>query len=269
MNSSENEFVSIIVPVYNAAKFIEETIDSVLASTYTYLEIIIINDGSTDNSQDIIDKIAKKNPSIKFFIQENKGVSTARNYAISKATGKYVLPLDADDLISVDYIKHAVNELQKDENVKVVYGKAEYFGDKIGDWNLPEFDIHLLARRNIIYVSGVFRKSDFERTPGYCPEMPSLEDWDVWISLLENGGKAVCLKEKCFYYRIHLKSNRLANRGLKKEMIDILNLRHLSFFYKELGGKLHYQRTWSRFFNLFSAFFRGKNYYYSKFKITN
>jgi len=265
MNISENELVSIIVPVYNAAKFIEMTIDSALASSYPFLEILIINDGSTDNSQDIIDRIVTENPTVKSFIQENKGVSATRNYAISKATGKYILPLDADDLISVDYITHAVNELRNDENVKIVYGKAEYFGDRSGDWNLPEFDIHLLARRNIIYVSGVFRKSDFERTPGYCPEMPSLEDWDLWISLLENGGTAICLNEKCFYYRIHEKSNRLANRGLKKQMIDILNSRHFAFFYKELGGKLHYQRTWSTFFNFFSAIFRGKNFYYSKF----
>jgi len=252
MHKTDNEIVSVIIPAYNCAEYIEETIASAMASTYPHIEIIITNDGSTDSTAEVIEKIVSEHPEIKAFHQKNKGVSATRNFCISKASGKYILPLDADDLISTDYIEKAVDILSKNKNVKVVYGKAGFIGDRTGDWNLPEFNIHLLARKNLIYVSALFRKADFDKTVGFCPEMPSLEDWDVWISLLKDGGEVVCLPDKCFFYRVHRKSSRIATRNLKKEMIDILNSHHESFFYRELGGKLHYQRTWSKTFNAIS-----------------
>ena len=252
MSKSDNEIVSIIIPAYNCAKYIEETVASALASTYPHIEIIITNDGSTDSTAEVIGRIIAKHPEIKAYHQENQGVSATRNFCISQASGKYILPLDADDLISADYIEKSVEILSKNRNVKVVYGKAGFIGDRTGDWNLPEFNINLLARKNLIYVSALFRKSDFEKTAGFCPDMPSLEDWDVWISLLKNGGDVVCLPDKCFFYRVHNKSSRIATRNLKKEMIDILNSHHEAFFQRELGGKLHYQRTWSKTFNAIS-----------------
>ena len=251
---SDNELVSIIIPAYNCAEYIEETVASAMASTYPHIEIIITNDGSTDSTAVVIDQVAAKNPLVKAFNQINKGVSATRNFCISKASGKYILPLDADDLISTDYIEKAVEALSKNDNVKIVYGKADFFGDRTGDWNLPDFNIHLLARKNLIYVSALFRKADFDKTDGFCPEMPSLEDWDFWISLLKNGGEVVCLPDKCFFYRVHRKSSRIATRDLKKKMIDILNSHHESFFHKELGGKLHYQRTWSKTLNRVNEF---------------
>ncbi len=250
---ADNELVSIIIPAYNCAEYIEETVASALASSYQHIEIIITNDGSTDSTAEIIDKIAAQNPLIKTFHRKNQGVSATRNFCIAQAVGKYILPLDGDDLISTAYIEKAVKVLAYNEQIKVVYGRAEFFGDRTGDWNLPEFNIHLLARKNLIYISSLFRKSDFEKTAGFCLEMPSLEDWDVWISLLENGGEVICLPDKCFYYRVHARSSRIATRNLKKNMIDILNSRHKAFFERELGGKLHYQRTWSKTFNLIAS----------------
>jgi glycosyltransferase involved in cell wall biosynthesis len=179
MSNTENEIVSVIIPAYNSAKYIEETVASVLASTYPHIEIIITNDGSTDTTTEVIEQIIAKHPEIRAFYQTNKGVSATRNFCISQASGKYILPLDADDLISADYIEKAVTVLSKNEHIKVVYGKAAFFGDRNGDWNLPEFNIHLLARKNLIYVSALFRKSDFDKTTGFCTQMPSLEDWDL------------------------------------------------------------------------------------------
>src|ERR1035437_2541592 len=120
MSKVENKIVSIIIPAYNAEIFLEETVTSALASTYTLLEIIIVNDGSTDNTQQIIDKVKLEHPEIRAIEQKNQGVAVARNAGIANSTGKYILPLDADDLISDDYVEKAVEILEQNPNVKMV-----------------------------------------------------------------------------------------------------------------------------------------------------
>lgn len=251
MEETNKTIVSIVIPAYNAELYLDETVASALASSYPFLEIIIVNDGSTDNTQVVIEEIIKKYPQIKTFKQENQGVSVARNLGISNALGKYILPLDADDLISTDYIEKAVEILNSNECVKLVNGLGEFIGDRQGKWNLKPFSRKLLARKNMLYISGIFRKSDFEKTDGFCPEIKGPEDWDFWISLLKRGGEVVQLPCVCLYYRVHAKSKRIANKNKKREAIEILNKRHKAFFYRELGGRLHYRRTWSRLFNFF------------------
>lgn len=251
MQTADNKIVSVIIPAFNAGKFIKETVASAMASTYPYIEVIIVNDGSTDNTDEVLNKLLQQFPQIRLFNQTNSGVAVARNLAIENATGKYILPLDADDLISTDYIEKAVAILSANSDVKVVYSKAEFFGDKVGYWNLSTFKLKLLARKNLIFVSGLYRKVDYEKTDGYRPEIKGPEDWDFWISMLKNGGKVVQIPEVCFYYRIHPESKRIATRSKKKEGIDLLNKRHKAFMYKSLGGKLHYVRQLSVFLNFF------------------
>ena len=93
----ENNTVSIIIPAYNAARFIAETVESVMHSTYAFIEVIIVNDGSTDNTNQELNLIKLKYPEIKILEQENKGVAVARNLAISHASGKYILPPEYRD----------------------------------------------------------------------------------------------------------------------------------------------------------------------------
>ena len=88
--------VSVIVPLYNAAPFIGEALESVIVSTYRPMEVVVVDDGSTDNSLSIAQDIAKRHPEIKGLHQPNAGVSAARNHAIREAKGTFILPLDAD-----------------------------------------------------------------------------------------------------------------------------------------------------------------------------
>ena len=97
--------VSVIVPVYNVEKYLEKCLDSLVNQTLKEIEIIIVNDGSPDNSQKIIDKYAKKYKNIKSYIKENGGLSDARNYGLKKATGDYIAFLDSDDYVSIDMYK--------------------------------------------------------------------------------------------------------------------------------------------------------------------
>ena len=98
MLEGANSFlVSIVVPVYNVEKFIEECLNSVLAQTYQSYEIVLVNDGSTDNSLEICCKFQKQDSRVKVFSKVNGGLSSARNYGITKSTGEYIIFLDPDD----------------------------------------------------------------------------------------------------------------------------------------------------------------------------
>lgn len=244
--------VTVIVPAYNMEKYIEECINSILLSTYSPLEIVIIDDGSTDNTLQVAQTIASQHEIVRVIAQANMGVSHARNNAIEAANGELILPVDADDKISPEYIGLAVEQFLLDDKVKVVTAHGEFFGDRTGKWVLPTFDRHLLARRNLISVCAMYRKSDWKQVGGYCTYIKGLEDWDFWISMLKDEGKVVCLNRVGFYYRIRPNSKRIKDRKHKSSVVATLNERHRDYFQRELGGPLHVHRSWSKTLNRIS-----------------
>ncbi|MDR1984238.1 MAG: glycosyltransferase [Prevotellaceae bacterium] len=251
--------VSVIIPVYNMQDYLAETIDSVLNSDYSNFEVIIIDDGSTDNSAEIARNYAEKYKKIKLFTQKNSGVSAARNHAIKLSEGKYILPVDADDLISPEYIKKAVEVLEKNPQFKVVCCEVEWFGDRNKKINYPPFSYRLLARKNLIVSCALFRKSDWQKAGGYCEEEIFCEDWDFWLSMFQTGGEFIRLPFVGLKYRFRKNSRRTNAHKNKKLMIDKINLRHKSFINEQLGGKLRYSRTWSRFINFFCRIVQSGN----------
>lgn len=115
--------ISVIIPVYNSEKYIEKCLDSVLNQTYKNFEIIVINDGSKDNSKEILEKYAKKYPNIiRHIEQENKGVAKTRNYGIQIAKGEYIAFIDNDDYIDNDYLENFVNVAKTGEYDAVIGG---------------------------------------------------------------------------------------------------------------------------------------------------
>lgn len=244
--------VSVVIPVYNMEEFLEETLDSVLSSDYPNFEVIVMDDGSKDRSLEIAESYKSRYENVRVYTQANSGVATARNHAISKAGGVYILPVDADNRISKELIHSAVDILESDPEVKVVCPRAEFFGDRSGEWVLPPFSLSLLARKNMMDTCAVYRKSEWERIGGYCAEIVAREDWEFWISMLKDGGKVVKLPETGLFYRVREQSKRVTDRLLKKHVIDVLNRRHPDFFERELGGPLRYQRSWSRLINRIS-----------------
>lgn len=255
MNSREKPLVSVIIPIYNMQEFLSETIESVIKSTYPNYELILVDDGSTDQSATIAKQYSASHSNIHFFAQSNGGVSNARNTALKHASGKYILPVDADNLISADYIEQAVSVLDADSDVKVVACEAVFFGDKKGAWKLPPFSLELLARKNMLDNCSMYRKTDCESIGGYCNEILGCEDWDFWISMLKNGGKVVKLPIVGLFYRVRKDSLRKRTRHLKKDLIAQLNKRHKAFFYKQINGDLHVSRTWSETYNNLIRFF--------------
>lgn len=238
--------VSVIVPVYNARDFVAEAVHSVLASTYHDIEVVCVDDGSTDGSLSVLEELAREDGRVRVMHQENAGVCRARNVAVRAARGEYILPVDADDRISPTFIAEAVAAIEADGEVKAVVPGAEFFGERTGPWRLKPFSRRLLARKNMMAICALYRRADWERAGGYCEEIIAREDWDFWISVLKDGGKVVRLEGTGLYYRVRAGSKRVSDRRLKRHVIDVLNRRHPEFFERELGGPLRVHRSWSR-----------------------
>ena len=245
--------VSVIVPIYNAAPYLQETLDSILASTYRPIEVVMVDDGSKDNSLSIAKSYCEQYAECKVIEQANRGVSAARNSAIRAAKGTYILPVDADDKIADTFIQKAVDIIEENNNVRVVGCRCWMFGAVDKEWELPQFSHALLARKNMIPATALYRKSDWQRCGGYCEQEIYREDWDFWLSMMELGGTFYKIDEVLFYYRISTGSRRVLAKGRKKIIVDAINRRHPAYLKKYLGGPLHYNRSWSCFINFFRS----------------
>lgn len=233
-----NRLVSIIVPCYNQSQYLDEALQSVLDQTYHNWECIIVNDGSPDDTEVVAKQWVEKDGRFVYLKKENGGLSSARNYGIEQAKGELILPLDADDRIALNYIALAVQSFQEDISLKVVYSKAEKFGEEEGLWKLPPFSIYDLCRFNMVFCSAVFRRADWKEVGGYDVNMNyGLEDWEFWIAILKNGGNVKCLDDVGFYYRIR------ANSMVRKINQDHVNYseiyvvkKHIDFFISNYDG---------------------------------
>lgn len=196
------EKVSIIMPCYNDGKYIQEAIQSVKIQTYTNWELIIIDDHSDD--EDTINIINNINDSqIKVLHSQHLRPAGARNYGIKHAAGKYILPLDSDDTIDRTYIEKAVNIIESSPEIGIVYCKADLFGEKSGLWDLPEYSFRTMLLDNIVFVTALFYREDWERVGGFSTTMAAgMEDYDFWLSLLELGRDIYQIPEILFHYRI-------------------------------------------------------------------
>ena len=229
-----NKIVTVIVPCYNQGQYLSEALDSVLAQTYTQWECIIINDGSTDNTEEIAKAYCGKDQRFQYLYQENQGVVAAKNNAIRHSHGQYILPLDGDDLLGNSFLEEAVAILDTDEEIKIAACRVGYFGDVQGEMKLGDFTLSDLLIRNYMVNTSMFRRDDFDHVGGYKREMArGLEDWELWLSILENGGKVYRIDKILFYYRIHENSRNAIpyekHSRLKETIIKI----HSQLLYNE------------------------------------
>ena len=165
-----NKLISIIMPVYNAEKYLNRSIESIMNQTYNNIEIILVNDGSTDNSLSICSNYQKIDSRIKLINQENQGVSSARNRGIDEASGDYIMFIDSDDYIEKDMIKDMVGKIIADDIDLVISGiKMNHIknGQVIGEekyqlkdkmYSIEEMLNDILIDINLICISGPWCK---------------------------------------------------------------------------------------------------------------
>lgn len=205
----ERPLVSVIIPCYNQGCFLPETLDSVIAQTFSNWECIIVNDGSSDNTEEIASLYCKKDDRIKYIYQNNSGLSATRNNGINNSIGKYILPLDSDDKIGHKYMEKAVSILENNDDIDIVYSRASLFGAMKGEWKLDEYSLERILGQNCIFCSAFYRRKDFDVAGGYKTNMKyGFEDWDFWLSIIEKKEtpKIHRIDEILFFYRIRKKS---------------------------------------------------------------
>jgi glycosyltransferase involved in cell wall biosynthesis len=135
-------------------------------------------------------------------------VSAARNTGIRLAKGEFILPLDSDNRLRPVYLEEGLSILKENPRIGVIYADAEYFGEKTGRWQVQEFDLLSLIRKNFIDVCALYRKALWEQVGGYDEQMPwmGLEDWDFWLRVACHGGTFFHLPEVGFDYRVRADS---------------------------------------------------------------
>ena len=205
--------VSIIVPCYNQENFIRETLQSVLDQTYEKWECPVIDDGSQDNSAAVIKSFAEKDDRIRYFYQENAGVSAARNNGLRHATGKYLLMLDGDDVLNPRGVEEAVKEFEKDPELLVVFSDTTSFGEGIepkSSNSAPQFGLKEILLTNMLHTSSMFQREDAEGVFYDEPLGQPRQDWDYWIRLFtKNRDRSSNVKKidyQIYRYRKHPKS---------------------------------------------------------------
>lgn len=205
----EPGLVSVVIPTYNRADLIKETIYSVLEQTYDKFEIIVVDDGSSDNTKEVVRDI--KDERIKYFYQENKGLpAAARNAGLRQSKGEFIAFLDSDDLWKPDKLQKQLNAFKKYPQLLLVATNGDFF---------PKFQVYhhinknkwlsfeVLLKMNWIANSSILMKSQNISLFGYLDENPALraiEDWDYWLRLSKSKKSSVLLlKERLFKYRVH------------------------------------------------------------------
>jgi glycosyltransferase involved in cell wall biosynthesis len=194
--------VSVIIPCYNQGEYLDEAVDSVLAQTYQDVEIIVVNDGSTDAATQAL-LADYRRPKTRVINTANGGLAAARNLAISHSTGAYLCALDADDRLEPSYLSKAVPVLDRDPSITFVSSWLRTFGEESWDWTPERCDLPTLLWEDTVLTAALVRREAVLAVGGYDTSMPVQgdEDWDLWLTLVERGHRGVILPEVLFHYR--------------------------------------------------------------------
>ena len=212
--------VSVVIPCYNQAHFLPEALDSIFRQSYENWEIIIVNDGSTDDTARVADRLIQANPNYRIALvnKANKGLADARNAGITEANGTWILLLDSDDLYGPDFLQNAFEMINQDPSVNVVFANPQKFGAESGEWIPEAYHPQKILEYNCIVGTCLFRKSLWELAGGYETIIPwGAEDWNFWISCSVHNLNPARVKGKHFFYRIH------ENGGMFKTMLNYMD----------------------------------------------
>jgi glycosyltransferase involved in cell wall biosynthesis len=205
----EHDLVSIVVTCFNEEPFIAGAIDSAMQQTYRHVEVVVVDDGSTDGSADIVRSTA---PNATLVSKPNGGLSSARNAGLRRASGEYVVFLDGDDRLKPEFVATTIAALQHHPEAAYAYTQLEFFGRECRVTDFPEFSVDRLVEGNYISATSTIRRTaggdawfDEKLRKGW-------EDWDFFLGLAERGLTGVRVDEPLVLYRKHEDRSRMTDR---------------------------------------------------------
>ena len=222
--------VSVVMPCYGQAEFLSFAVSSVALQSFKDWELIIVDDGSPDDTAATARKLIRQLPGrrIRLLRQKNQGVAIARNAGIEASRGKYIVPLDADDAIDREFLKVAVSILEADPGVSVVGTDSMTFGAREAPFQTaPEAGLDRLIRSNALNYCSPYRREVWEAVGGYNPNMTvGYEDWDFWIGVKEAGFRCIHVPAPLFLYRVKAESRDTNARNYDKALRCRIVLNH-------------------------------------------
>jgi glycosyltransferase involved in cell wall biosynthesis len=185
--------ISVIIPTYQHGKTILKTLESIFNQTYQDFEVIVVNDGSTDETKKKLEIALERWPNrIKVINQERKGANSARNRGFYESKGDFLFFCDADVVLRKDALEKMINTLKSHPEASYVYSSFK-FGWKV----FPSFDFDEERLKKMPYISmmSLIRREHF---PGFDEKIKKFQDWDLWLTMLENGHKGIRIPEILF-----------------------------------------------------------------------
>jgi glycosyltransferase involved in cell wall biosynthesis len=235
-----NELISVVIPAYNAEKYIAQTLACVLQQTYFNIEIIVGNDGSTDSTLEIVKQFQSKDGRIVIDNHENLGISKNVNRLVKMAKGEIIVRIDADDLMTIDRVEKQVHYLKEHPEIDFVSCDAEFLNEKsqafgyqsFTGFNSIEDNQKALASNELVIAaqSGLTtRKSAFLAVGGYDEDVIYAEDLDLFTRMIENGSSLIIIREPLLKYRLHTNSAVANSKNLLRNQMYVeliqINLR--------------------------------------------
>ena len=210
-NNIFNPLVSIVIPVYNGANYVSEAIESALKQTYKNIEVIVVNDGSTDNTEKIVKKYGDK---IRYFYKENGGVASALNLGIKNMKGEYFSWLSHDDVYYTNKIERQIEELKNIDKDNILYSGFELINDKsefLYAWEIASKNEYRKLNNSFyaLLLSGLdgcsllIPKKAFYEVDFFNEDLKCTQDYDLWFKIFKNGYKIKYMPEVLLQYRIH------------------------------------------------------------------
>lgn len=199
--------ISIIVPCYNQGEYLEDNLESCYNQTLQAHEIIVVNDGSSDNTQEIAERFMFKDfpgieSPVRVISQVNKGLSSARNTGIMNATGDYILPLDADDILMENAIERITQEANN-TNADIIAPSFQEFGKSNREVILQGFNFEDMKVANRLPYFSAIKRSVLHEVGGYSPKMIyGYEDYHLWFDLFRRAKSICVLQEVLVKYRV-------------------------------------------------------------------
>ncbi|WP_048689706.1 glycosyltransferase family 2 protein [Catenovulum maritimum] len=236
----KQDLISVVIPVHNCAPYLEAAISSIRNQTYQNLEIICVDDGSTDSSLDLLQKISKEDNRVKVFSVDSIGISRTLNLAIENASGDYIARMDADDLSIPSRIQIQKKFLDDNADVDIVGSWLELFGLREEVWYYRQYDefikAMMLFRHNGFAHNGILVRKRFYKQFQYKPEFDGVEDLELWTrAIIEKPEvKFANIPQILTKYRIHNTQTSSTQVEHQNRLHRIIIKRYLEFIMGEL-----------------------------------